>query len=119
MLGTLSASKTIEPFCQFWITNNGTHNIILSNKQQEGYEFWFDGNLIGSNISSHSVAYQGLGTGFWILPLSSGPLDQFLLESPKFELMRKLNVHVSYRVHNEERKRAQFEKTKCHFCVIV
>ena len=120
VLGALTASNTIDPFCQSWITNNGTHKIMLLNRQQEGCDFWLNGNLIGSSIPSRSAVYQGLCTGFWILPLNSGPFDEFLPSSPRNRLTRNINVHVSYGEHNEEEhKRAQFEETTCQFCVVV
>ena len=118
VLGTLTAAKAINLFCQSWISNNRTHHIMLLNRQQEDCEFWLDGNLVGSDISSYCT-YQGLCTGFWILPLSSGPLDEFVSSPPKKRLTRKLNVQVSYGEHNEAYKGAQFEEMKCHFCVIV
>ena len=123
VLGTLTAAKAIDLFCQSWIANKRTHKIMLLNRQQEGCEFWLDGNLIGSSNPSCSAVYQGLCPSFWILPLNSGPYDEFLPWPPHTNstnrITRKLNVYVSYGEHNEEYKRAQVEETTCQFCVVM
>ena len=113
----LTEIDAIISVCQFWIASNGTHTIMLLNRRQvgQGIEFWANGNLIGSTISSRSATsmFQGIH-GFWILPLNSGPSDEFL---PHKKRVRKLEVHVSY----EEHKNVQLEETKPHqhCCVLV